>query len=304
MKIAYISCHDYAKYSVGYQDEESLLLDFLLRKGLDIERRVWNDITVDWKQYDVAILKSPWDYHEYIEHFHFWLDTLEASGVRLLNPVETVRWNSDKHYLQDIAKSGMRVIPTLFVERGTTPDLLHYFEQLQAERVILKPCISAGAKNILTIDRDDIKGKQAEIERLLLAESYIVQPFMEEIFAGEWSYIFFNGKFSHCILNVPGDGDFRVQHYHGGSTKAAEAELTHIESATAYVMQFGNGSLYTRVDGIIRNGQFHLMELELIEPYLYLDTHPGVCEHFYSALLHLTDQISIDIPQPLSKDLV
>ena len=287
MKIAYISCHDYGKYSVGYHDEETELLDFLQKKGLDIERRVWSDAGVDWKKYDVAVLKSPWDYHQHIDNFYVWLDALKLMEVQLLNPVEMVKWNSDKHYLKDIYNSGMRVVPSLFLERGSGADLLPLFDQLQTERLILKPCVSAGAKNIITVGRDEINEKQAGVALLLQDESYVAQPFMAEIFAGEWSFIFFNGKFSHCILNMPGEGDFRVQHYHGGSTKAATTDQRHLESAAAYVHAFGKGALYTRVDGIIRDDEFYLMELELIEPYLYLDTTKDGNENFYWALLQL-----------------
>src|ERR1700744_1595496 len=103
MKIAYISCHDYGQYSVGYADEESQLLGFLAKKGLDIHRVVWNDHSINWQQYSLAILKSPWDYHENIESFHTWLNTLGSLNIKLLNPIPIVRWNCDKHYLQDIA---------------------------------------------------------------------------------------------------------------------------------------------------------------------------------------------------------
>jgi len=293
MKIAYISCLDHEQYSVGYDDEESLLLQFLLKKGLDIERRVWNDPAVDWQQYGVAILKSPWDYHECIEEFNTWLDTLETLRIRLLNPIEIVRWNSDKHYLSDIAKAGLKVIPSLFIERGARPALSPLFDELQAEKIIIKPCIGAGAKSIIHLAIDGINEQQSVIYQLLAKESYVAQPFMNEIFDGEWSFVFLNSQFSHCVLKMPGGGDFRVQHYHGGSMQAVKAKPAHLKNAEDYVAQFGKGALYTRVDGVICNGEFHLMELELIEPYLYLDTYPGAYEHFYSALQELIRPYSI-----------
>ena len=287
MKIAYISCHDYENYSEGYVDEESLLLDFLLKKGLAIERCIWNEPAVDWAQYDLAILKSPWDYHELIDDFRNWLNTLQSLNVKLLNPVETVRWNSDKHYLADVAAAGLNVIPSIFFDQNSKPDLLSIFEQLGAEKIIVKPCISAGAKNVRSLTRDEIPNEQASIYKLLESESYFAQPFMHEIFDGEWACMFFNGKFSHSILKLPGGGDFRVQHYHGGSVRAAEARQAHIASAATYVTRFAQGSLYARVDGIIVDGDFHLMELELIEPFLYLDMHPGAFERFYEAVINL-----------------
>jgi hypothetical protein len=121
MNIAYISCENYEKYSEGYVDEESMLLGFLVNQGLNITRCIWNDPTVEWQKYEIAILKSPWDYHEQIEDFHKWLDTLQMLNVRLLNPVEIIKWNSDKHYLADIAASGLKVIPSVFFDRNSKP---------------------------------------------------------------------------------------------------------------------------------------------------------------------------------------
>ena len=290
MKIAYISCLDHEQYSVGYDDEESLLLKFLLKKGLDIERQVWNNPGIDWQEYALVVLKSPWDYHENFEDFNRWLDTLKNLNIKLLNPIDIVRWNSDKHYLQDIAMAGLDVIPCLYIERGNKPDLATFFDQLQSEKLIIKPCVSAGAKNIIQATQDNVNGLQDTIYQLLDTESYIVQPFVQEIFDGEWSLIFFNGKFSHCVLKMPGGGDFRVQHYHGGSVQAAEPDLTHINCATAYVAKFGKDTLYARVDGVIRNGRFQLMELELVEPYLYLDSHPEAYERFCNALLQFVER--------------
>ncbi len=110
---------------------------------------------------------------------------------------------------------------------------------------------------------------------------------MPQIFDGEWALMFFNGKYSHCVLKMPAEDDFRVQHYHGGSMRPAEPNPEFITSAAVYVSQFAPGALYTRVDGIICNGEFHLMELELIEPFLYLDTDPGAQERFYEAVVEI-----------------
>ncbi len=285
MSIAYISCHDYEKYSEGYVDEESLLLDFLREKGLDIKRCIWNDTAVDWKQYDLVILKSPWDYHELINDFKCWLDMLQQLGVRLLNPVATIRWNSDKHYLADIAAAGLKVIPSVFFDKGSKPELSPVFKQLGVDTVIVKPCISAGAKNVMQITLAGLDSSQTAVHKLLEEERYFVQPFMPEIFNGEWALMFFNGRYSHCVLKMPRGDDFRVQHYHGGSVRAATPHPAHIASAAEYVAQFAAGSLYARVDGIICNGDYHLMELELIEPFLYLDTDAGAHERFYEAVV-------------------
>jgi glutathione synthase/RimK-type ligase-like ATP-grasp enzyme len=186
---------------------------------------IWNDAAVDWKQYDVAILKSPWDYHDRIAEFFTWLDTLNALGAKLLNPVEMVKWNSDKHYLGEIAAAGFPVIASVFLEQGTRPDLVPLFEQLKTQKLIIKPCISASAKNTIILTAADAATQLAIVHQLLKTGDYMVQPFMDEIFEGEWSYLFFNGRFSHAALKVPKNGDFRVQSVHGGSVRIQEPGL-------------------------------------------------------------------------------
>jgi glutathione synthase/RimK-type ligase-like ATP-grasp enzyme len=291
MKIAYISYVKQQRYTQGLTvDEESGLLEFLKEKGLDIDLVIWNDVKVDWKQYQVAILKSPWDYHENITAFYQWLDAIKQYNIKLLNPVDIVRWNTDKHYLKDIADAGLPVIPSFFLEKGTTLSTgSELFDKVGAAKLVIKPCISAGAKNTLVLTPENMATEVQRLNGLLSAESYLVQPFQEEIKNGEWSFLFFNGEYSHGLLKKPGAGDFRVQHYLGGSIEYPEAEPKHIRQAAAYVKRFAAGTLYARVDGILKNGAFHLMELELIEPYLFLDSDKARFENYYMALKDLLD---------------
>ncbi|SHF29464.1 ATP-grasp domain-containing protein [Pedobacter caeni] len=285
MKIAYVSYQIQEKYTSATVDEDKTLLDFLTGKGLSIERVIWNDPAADWKNYDVAIIKSPWDYHENINEFKQWLDHLQSLNVKLLNPYERVRWNMDKHYLGEIADSGLAVIPSIFLERGDSLDLNALTAHFNTEKLIIKPCISAGAKNTYILTVQNLADHEAQINELLQEEAFVAQPFMSEIHDGEWSFLFFNGTYSHSLLKTPKDGDFRVQSYHGGSVNPQEGVGKHIQSATAYVEQYAKGCLYARVDGLIVNGELSLMELELIEPYLFLDTHPEASENYYKALL-------------------
>ncbi|MGY0035394.1 hypothetical protein [Pedobacter sp. NJ-S-72] len=116
---------------------------------------------------------------------------------------------------------------------------------------------------------------------------------MKEIQNGELSYIFLGGEFSHSVLKLPGEGDFRVQHYHGGTIRATEKNTRdYILTAQAYVKKFAAGCLYARVDGLIVNGVFHLMELELIEPYLFLNNYPEAFLRYYETLLAIIPQES------------
>ncbi|MDP4198427.1 MAG: hypothetical protein Q8922_04080 [Bacteroidota bacterium] len=286
MKIALVRCSVEEYYSgEGIADEDSVLLAALLGKGLDVEPAVWNDASVDWTRYDLAILKSPWGYDDHIEEFYAWLDTLESLGVRVLNPANTVRWNSNKRYLRDIAEAGLPVVPTEYLAHGTHADLAPYFERFRAEKLVVKPCVSASAKNTVVVSRDTLRESEQSIDRLLMDAEYLVQPFMEEILEGEWSHLFFGGTYSHSLLKVPKRGDFRVQHFFGGVVLPRVANTSEVREAAQYVERFASDTLYARVDGVTRGGTFHLMELELIEPYLYLDASPNACKNYCRALL-------------------
>jgi glutathione synthase/RimK-type ligase-like ATP-grasp enzyme len=288
MKLAFITYQIQEKYTSGTAyDEDAELLRFLKQKGIHIEQEIWNDPDVEWTQYDLAIIKSPWDYHEHINEFYLWLEQIRSLGVQLLNSTDIVKWNSDKHYLKEIADAGLNVIPTLFLEKGTTPDISVLFLKLKTEQLIIKPCVSAGAKNTWNIRIDTVETYRDEIYELLKDESYMAQPFMPEIVDGEWSYLFFNGRFSHSLLKKPAKGDFRVQHYHGGTISKVTASPEQIKSAGLYVEKFATDTLYARVDGVHRDGELYLMELELIEPYLFLNTDPEAFQNYYVALTEI-----------------
>lgn len=203
-KIAFISYEVQQKYTLAsMEDEDALLLGFLKSKGLSIERLVWNDPTVNWADYEIAVLKSPWDYHEKINDFYTWLGILEFNHVKVLNSNKLVRWNSDKHYLKEIAAAGLNVIPTVFLEKGTSPNIYNLFDQLNTDKIIIKPCVSAGARNTLILRQKDFHLERNAIYQLVSIESYLAQPFFDEIYLGEWSYLFFNGSYSHSVLKVP-----------------------------------------------------------------------------------------------------
>jgi hypothetical protein len=249
---------------------------------------VWTDQKVDWQLYDLAILKSPWDYFDKIDQFYAWLAEMERLAVPLLNPSSVVRWNCDKHYLASIEARGLPITPTQYLEKGQTPHLESFFDSFKSHKIVVKPCISGGSKHTFAISREEIEATTSLLQPLLQAESFMVQPFLTQIQQeGEWSFIFFNGKFSHSLLKKARPGDFRVQHYLGGSIHAGPAPAPLLNEATAYVEAFAKDCLYARVDGLAINNHFMLMELELIEPFLFLFTHSGSYENYYQALQKL-----------------
>ena len=288
MNVALVS-YQSKKLAQSHLEEDFQLLKFLETKGLIVKRAVWNDLQIDWKQFDVVILKSPWDYHDNFDSFILWLSDLDTAGIKVLNPFKTVLWNSDKHYLKQIADDGLPVIKSVFLEKGSVPDLTELLDKSRCKQMIIKPCVSASAKNTMLLTFDNVSSVQNAINGLLANESFLVQPFMEEILQGELSFMFFNGNFSHSTLKVPKTGDFRVQSEYGGTVQKINTAIAHLRAAGKYVEKYGQGTLYARVDGIISNGTFVLMELELIEPYLFLNCHDLGFDNYYQGLLQLIE---------------
>jgi len=266
------------------------LLQYLQKKGLDIQFEIWNDPQVNWENFEAIILKSPWDYFDRFAEFSVWLDQLEKKNVHVLNPVKTVRWNSDKRYLFDVEKSGFGIVPSRLLETAQDLNLAPLFDTWQTEKLVVKPVVSGGAKNTFSFTRSEVEAYEQQLTELLKEETFLAQPFMPEIQTeGEWSLVFFNGKFSHCVLKVPKSGDFRVQHYFGGAIIPSSPPETVLKSAEKLMQEFGKGCLYARIDGVLSNGEFKLMELELIEPLLYLQQNDALYENYYQALLQMLE---------------
>ena len=277
MKIALVTYQDNGKYSlINVTNEDDLLLDFLKSKGYQVTKEIWNDAAVKWEEYDFLILKSPWDYFDLIEDFYTWLAKLEDKKVRLFNPISIVKWNADKHYLQEIERAGLKVTPSAFLTQGEQINLSNYFELFNTEQLIIKPCVSGGSKNTFKVTPTNVDEISNTIIQLIKNEDFIIQPFLKEIEdQGEWSFLFFNGN-------------FRVQASFGGTVRPQNAPSNYLASAQLYVDQFAKNCLYARVDGTIINEEFYLMELELIEPFLFLAEHKDSLTNYYEALKQLT----------------
>ncbi len=211
----------------------------------------------------------------------------------MLNHVSTVRWNADKQYLLDMERQGVRIVPTHWLPRGTSFQAEQVFEALNTDRLVLKPAVSGGAKNTFDLDLAEAQRRTSELTTLLLTEDFLAQPFLPQIQSqGEWSLIYLGGRYSHCVLKTPRSGDFRVQHYLGGiGPREAPAPLRH--TADDIVQRFAANCLYARVDVVETDGEFLLMALELIEPFLYLDTAENSFARYAAGMTALTKHFEL-----------
>lgn len=260
-------------------ESDRLLAAALTRLGANPIAASWSDPRVAWDSFDAVVIRSTWDYHLRIAEFRAWLDGLEARGVRVLNDPSTVRWNSDKHYLARMESLGIAALPTVFVEHGSGARVADVLRDRGWPRAVVKPAISASGwhTRIVTIDDEDV-----DIDDCGL----LVQPFAEEVVReGEWSFVFVDGALQLSVLKNAKEGDFRVQSNYGGSAAPRPAPAALAEQAAEALRRTAPDALYARIDGIDRNGTFVLMELELIEPELFLMHEPAAADALARALL-------------------
>lgn len=259
--------------------DDRLLRDALILRGIDARPAIWDDTRIQWKQFDAIVLRSTWDYHLRHAEFLGWIDRIEASGARVWNPPAVLRWNADKTYLRDLADRGAPVVSTKWIEQGSSATLTELLTYEGWDRAVMKPAISASAHETwrVTLGRD--RADEARFRSLVTRGRVLLQPYVREVESdGEWSLIFLGGRFSHAVLKQPAPGDFRVQVELGGRARAAAADAATVRVTAGILALAPEPCLYARVDGCVIEGAFRLMELELLEPTLYLDLPPTAAE--------------------------
>ncbi len=285
LHVAIASYYSTGAYDANTIDEDALLSSILTEMNITHQIHPWSAPEVDWSAFTHVLIKSTWDYFDFYPEFLVWLDTLERLGVQVLNEVPTLRWNSSKTYLMEIESQGFPCIAGKILPKGSKPVLDQLHSELNADQLVVKPLVSGGAKNTLKVVRGKELGLEEKIQNLLQVEDFLVQPFIPEIEqVGEYSLIFFNEKLSHAVLKTPAAADFRVQHYYGGTIQTIEPSETLLAAAQALVDRFAKNTLYARVDGVEIDGVFHVMELELIEPYLFLGLSDTAIPNYKAAL--------------------
>lgn len=177
----------------------------------------------------------------------------------------------EKTYLGDLERAGVRVVPTVWLSRGAVVDLEALLEEHRWPDAVVKPVISAAANRTVRVARGTVTDSYAQLAEALELGDMMLQPFVPEIQTrGEWSLIFIDGEFSHAVRKVPLAGDFRVQAHLGGNALSEQPSCEIIGAARRVLDAAPSPWLYARVDGIETADGFMLLELELLEPSLYL----------------------------------
>ena len=269
----------------GLAPDDQTILPALDAEGIDGEAAVWSNRSVPWDSFDAVLIRSCWDYHLHIAEFRDWLAGLETIGACVWNDPTIVRWNADKRYLIDLAGRGVTTIPTAAVLAGNGREVEDIVASNGWRAFVLKPAISASGYETHLFNRPLDDTDRATIARVTSRRDVLVQPFAEEVRRdGELSFTFIDGAYSHATLKRATVGEFRVQTEHGGSVEAAHPPRSLVDEAVCALDGFPEAPLYARVDGIVRDGSFLLMELELIEPNLFLACAPGAARRLARAV--------------------
>ncbi len=260
--------------------DDQLLQAALVRRGIDARPVVWNDPGVDWSSFSLVVVRSMWDYHRHYPEFLRWVDGLPKELV-LLNDRTTVRWNSHKGYLRDLARRGIPTVPTLW---GS--ELASVTEALRDRAwpvAVLKPAVGANAEGAVVVRSEDPSAAESSFLELRRAGEVLVQPYVRAVDGpGERSLVVLDGRFSHAVL--------RTSRLAAGSALRDGDPLTpapqELELAERVVAGIDPRPLYARVDLVPgeANGP-SLMELELIEPLLYLSTRPGSADELAETIV-------------------
>jgi glutathione synthase/RimK-type ligase-like ATP-grasp enzyme len=256
----------------------------LERAGVSVEPRHWTD-PGDLSEFDLVMPLVAWGYHSEPARWHTLLDRLDHERVRMLNPVAVLRWNSDKRYLAELGQRGVDVIPTQIVEALDEAALASARDEF-GDTLIIKPPVSAAADGTFKLGPADALPASA------CGKPTLIQPFLPSVAEeGEYSIMLFGGRFSHAIVKRPKAGDYRVQPHLGGTEEACEPPAGAIDLAHAALAAAPARPTYARVD-MVRDsaGALAVIELELIEPALWLQHAPDGGASFGSAVVSALSQ--------------
>ena len=271
--------------AVSLDEDLAPLQAALQAQGAIVEVCCWDDDTVDWARYALAVVRSTWDYTTRLTEFLAWLERVDRL-TRMVNPAALLRWNLDKRYLQVLAEAGVPVIPTRYMAPGETVELSDRAE------FVLKPSVGAGAKGARRFGRGDREAALMHAASLHAeGRTVMVQPYLGRVDRnGETALICFAGEFSHAIRKGP------LLRPAGGDPTglfAAEAISTRVPTVAERMLAAqvlaalpGPAPAYARVDVIEDDaGNPQLLELELTEPSLFFATAPGAADRFAAVLL-------------------
>lgn len=274
-----------AEYLPDLSPDDQVLFAELQKRGVDTSIVIW-DTDVDWPVFDVVVARSIWDYHLKYARYLEWLADLDAAGVRVHNSTDVLRWNAEKRYLIELEAAGVRITPTRIVARNTETSLSTILSETGWTDAVVKPAVSASGWETWFLTGPCTQREEQRFVEQNSEMELLVQQFAPGVTAGEISFVFLGGTYSHAILKRAAPGEFRVHIEHGGTVEDFEAAPAQIEWASAVVAVVADRPwTYARVDAVSDDEGLMLMELEMLDPELFF-------KHSEAATRRMADLIS------------
>ena len=246
-----------------HQQMMSILIPVFEQASCTVQDIAWDDASANWRDFDAVLVGSTWDYCDRYEEFLSVL-TKVSQQSNLFNPLSLIEWNTNKQYLRQLEQRGVATVPTVWLDSpNETVDWQAIHQQLESDTLVVKRQVGANAEGQFLL-------KQGE-PAPALSHAMMVQPFLDAIVEeGEYSLIFIDGEFSHALLKQAKSGDYRIQASYGGKESGAQLSESEIQHAKTMIEKMDEPPLYARVD-LVRSPNDHLllMEMELVEPFLY-----------------------------------
>lgn len=239
--------------------------------GWQVSTVSWRQTIRSWRDFDIVIIRSTWDYCNDVPNFLMTLERIDQETL-LANRLDLIRWNLVKTYMRDLQKSGIGIVPTLWTTSPEADFFDDFSRKLNVDDIVIKPVVGASGEDAYRVTKSCSLGNLANIRARFRGRDCMIQPFMPNIVSeGEYSLFFFGGQYSHAILKSPTESEFRSQEEHGAQIRSVQPQDKLLLRAHQVIETLSLLPLYARVD-FIRDaqGDFLVMELELIEPSLYL----------------------------------
>ena len=253
---------------------EQLLITALAQIGAFATQAIWSSSEVDWTQFSAVVIRTCWDYHLRVPEFLTWIKLLEDSRIAVINHPELIRWNIDKTYLKHFAHNGIVIPETIWLQPEAEKDIAKLCAAHAWQQAVIKPIISASAYGTERRNSGPVHGP-------MMIQQYL--PAIET--EGEWSLTYFDQEFSHAVRKRPRPADFRVQKDFGGSVEPATPSSTLTTFAEAALSLLPYPATFARVDLVEQDGRTYLMEMEVIEPELFLNYAPESAHHLARLIL-------------------